>query len=97
MPCRLAALALLALVPVLRGQDLQTVAEKSDYKATSRHADVLAFCDELVKRSPVVRRTDMGKSVEGRPLPLLILADPPVATRIVVGRSLIASSSFASG
>ena len=27
----------------------QTVAEKTNYKATSRHADVLAFCDELVK------------------------------------------------
>src|SRR5947207_8066409 len=78
---------LLALVPVVRGQDLQTVAEKTDYKATSRHADVLAFCDELVKRSPVVRRVDMGKSVEGRPLPLLILADPPVSTPAEAAKS----------
>src|SRR5438874_1863252 len=33
----------------------QTVAEKSDYKATSRHADVMAFCEQLAKQSPVVR------------------------------------------
>ena len=42
MPRRLAALMLLALVPVVRGQDLQTVAEKTDYKATSRHSDSAA-------------------------------------------------------
>jgi len=58
----------------------QTVAEKSDYRATSRHADVLSFCDELVKKSASVRRIDMGKSGEGRVLPMLVLADPPIAT-----------------
>jgi YD repeat-containing protein len=87
VPRRLAVLVLLALVPFARGQELLTVAEKTDYKATSRHADVLAFCDELVKRSPVVRRIDMGKSVEGRPLPLLILADPPVSTPAEAAKS----------
>ncbi len=61
-------------------EPLQTVAEKSDYKATSRHADVLAFCKELAKRSPLVRLGKLGTSHEGRELPLLILADPPVAT-----------------
>jgi hypothetical protein len=58
----------------------ETVAEKTDYKATSRHADVLTFCDELAKKSPLVRRVDIGKSREGRVLPMLILADPAVAT-----------------
>ncbi len=58
----------------------QTVAEKTNYKATSRHADVLAFCDELMKKSPLVRRLDIGKSREGRVLPMLVLADPAVAT-----------------
>src|SRR6266511_6009342 len=33
-------------------QTPQTVAEKSDYKATSRYADVVAFCEALAKRSP---------------------------------------------
>src|SRR5206468_2009211 len=43
----------LAFVGQALAQDtpLQTVAESSDYKATSRHADVVAFCDALAKRS----------------------------------------------
>jgi dipeptidyl aminopeptidase/acylaminoacyl peptidase len=59
---------------------LQTVAEKSDYKATSRHADVVAFGEELAKLSSVVRVGQLGTSGEGRKLPLIIVADPPVAT-----------------
>jgi dipeptidyl aminopeptidase/acylaminoacyl peptidase len=59
---------------------LQTVAEKSDYQATSLHADVVAFCEELAKRSPLVRLGQLGVSGEGRKIPLVILADPPVAT-----------------
>jgi hypothetical protein len=67
---------LLSVAPAALGQ--QTVAEKTDYRATSRHADVIAFCDELAKKaSNVVRLADMGKSGEGRSLPLLVLADPP--------------------
>lgn len=62
------------------GQDLQTVAEKSDYKATSRHADVLEFCETLAAKSPLVRLTTMGMTGEGRKMPMLILADPPVST-----------------
>ncbi|MCC7296382.1 MAG: hypothetical protein IT188_11115, partial [Acidobacteria bacterium] len=34
---------------------LLTKAEATDFKATSRHADVRAFIDELQKRSPLVR------------------------------------------
>src|SRR5262249_29145967 len=58
----------------------QTVAEKTDYNATSRHADVVAFCEELGKKSAIVRQTSIGKSGEGRDLPMLILADPPIRT-----------------
>jgi dipeptidyl-peptidase-4 len=61
-------------------QTLQTIAEKSDYKATSRHCDVVEFCERLTKLSPLVRLGELGKSGEGRKLPLLILADPPVST-----------------
>src|SRR5262249_37292135 len=59
---------------------LDTVAEKSNFTATSRHADVLDFCAKLAKLSPRVVCTDMGTSHEGRKLPLLIVADPPVHT-----------------
>jgi dipeptidyl-peptidase-4 len=61
-------------------QEPRTVAERTDYRTTSRHADVLAFCDELAKKSPVVRLGELGTSGEGRKLPLLILADPPVSS-----------------
>jgi dipeptidyl aminopeptidase/acylaminoacyl peptidase len=60
--------------------ELLTVAEKSDYKATSRHADVMDFCEQLKKLSPLIRLGELGKSGEGRKLPLVILADPPVRT-----------------
>ncbi len=58
----------------------RTIAEQSDYKATSRHAEVVDFCERLKKLSPLVRLGELGKSGEGRTLPLLILADPPVST-----------------
>jgi dipeptidyl aminopeptidase/acylaminoacyl peptidase len=75
-------LALLCLpVPALSyAEPPRTVAEASDYKATSRHADVIDFCERLAKESPVVRLGTLGTSHEGRKLPLLIVADPPVAS-----------------
>jgi dipeptidyl-peptidase-4 len=81
VPCRF-YFALLAafLAPIAPAQEPRTVAERTDYRATSRHADVEAFCQELAKKSPIVRLGEMGTSSEGRKLPLIILADPPVST-----------------
>ena len=59
-------------------QPLRTVAERTDYKATSRFADVVSFCDELVKRSQAVRVETFGTTTEGRKLPLMVISDPPV-------------------
>jgi dipeptidyl-peptidase-4 len=69
-----------AAEPAAADKPLLTVAERSDYRATSRHADVIAFCEELARRSSVVKRGRLGVSGEGRELPLLILSDPPVTT-----------------
>ncbi len=66
---------------------LLTIAEKSNYQATSRHAEVMAFCEHLARISPVVRLTTFGTSVQGRKLPLLILADPPITTPAAAARS----------
>jgi dipeptidyl aminopeptidase/acylaminoacyl peptidase len=78
---RITALVLCLLpVPALAQEPLQTVAERTNYRETSRHADVTAFCERLAKESPAVRLTDFGTSTEGRKLHLLVLADPPVAT-----------------
>ncbi len=66
---------------------LLTVAEKSLWRATARHAEVVDFCERLAKSSPVVRLSELGTSFEGRKLPLLILADPPVASAAEAARS----------
>src|SRR5205823_2930895 len=49
-------------------------------KATSRHEEVVAFCEQLARESPLVRLGDLGTSQQGRKLPLMIVADPPVAS-----------------
>jgi dipeptidyl aminopeptidase/acylaminoacyl peptidase len=78
---RLLALILLSLpAPALAQDALRTVAERTDYRETSRHADVTRFCERLAGQSPLVRLTDFGTSTEGRKLHLLVLSDPPVAT-----------------
>jgi dipeptidyl-peptidase-4 len=61
-------------------QPLLTVAERSDYKATATHAEVVDYCERLAKLSPLVRLAELGVTHEGRKLPLVILADPPLAT-----------------
>jgi dipeptidyl-peptidase 4 len=58
----------------------QTVAEKSDFRATSRGADVVAFGETLAKTSKRIRLSEIGKSNEGRSIPLWILGDPAVST-----------------
>lgn len=80
-------LLLVALLVLGADKPLLTVAESSDYKATSRHADVVAFCAELARRAPCVRLGELGVSGEDRKLPLLVLADPPVATPAEAARS----------
>jgi dipeptidyl aminopeptidase/acylaminoacyl peptidase len=83
----LALLCAALLAPALAAAPPLTVAEASDFKATSRHEDVMAFCRQLAKESPVVTLDELGVSHEGRVLPLLILADPPVATPAEAARS----------
>src|SRR5205085_484849 len=74
------ALLMLSFTSGVHAQEPLTVAESSDYKATSTHAEVTAFCEALAAKSPVVRLSDMGTSTAGKKLPLLILADPPVSS-----------------
>jgi hypothetical protein len=59
---------------------LLTVGEKSDFKATARHSEVVAICEALAKSSNLIRLGELGKSGEGRSLPLLIVSNPPVST-----------------
>ncbi len=58
---------------------LKTRAELTNYEETSRYEDVLQFIGELQKRTPLLRVETFGKTEEGRELPLMIFADPPIA------------------
>ncbi|TVQ63759.1 MAG: hypothetical protein EA379_03325 [Phycisphaerales bacterium] len=62
------------------GGDLRTVAERSGWRATATHREVVELVDALARLSPLAQRDSMGQSYEGRDLPLLIIADPPVRT-----------------
>jgi len=80
-----ALLALACLGGVARADDvadegLLTVAEKSDYRATARHADVVALLDRLAAVSPLARRVSLGRTFEDRDIPALVIADLPVGS-----------------
>lgn len=54
--------------------ELLTRAEHSRWTETSRHAEVEMFCAALAHRSRRVRLLSMGRSGEGRDMPVLVLA-----------------------
>jgi len=62
------------------GGDLLTVAERSDWQATATYAEVIELLDSIQERSTVMRRAQLGRTAEGRSIPLVILANPPVAS-----------------
>jgi len=59
---------------------LLTIAESSNFTATSRYHEVLNFISELQKISPNLIVEDIGLTAEGRRIPMLILSNPPVHT-----------------
>ena len=79
-------LSMVAQVPD-QATALQTVAEKSEYRATARYDDVAAWCQAFAKANPLAHLTELGRSSEGRSIPLLIVADPPVKTAAEAMRS----------
>ncbi len=69
-----------AAQPGPEDSDLKTVAEKSDWQATATYDEVVQLLDRLARRSPIVRLDSMGTTVEGRSIPLVVLANPPLET-----------------
>jgi hypothetical protein len=53
----------------------RTRAEATDYQETSRHADVLAFLQELAGKTDLVRLGTMGTSGEGQDMAIAIVSD----------------------
>ena len=64
---------------------LKTVAERSEYRATARYDEVAAWCQAFAKTTPLAHLTELGRSSEGRSIPLLIVADPPVRSAAQAG------------
>jgi hypothetical protein len=57
-----------------------TRAERSRYLETSRHADVVAFLDTLARLDGRLYVTSLGRTTEGRDIPLVVASRPRVAT-----------------
>jgi hypothetical protein len=67
--------------PGLEG--ITTTPEKTDYKETSKYADVIAFLEAIDKASPRVHLTTFGTTNEKRSLPLAVVGAPDATAQAV--------------
>jgi len=79
------ALAALTCAPTVRrplgpADYPRTRAEQTQYRETSRYADVRKFLDSLRKLQAPLAFGSIGKTSEGRDIPYVIASRPPVAT-----------------
>ncbi len=58
----------------------RTRAERTDYKETSSHADVMAFIDSLAKLGAPISVSELAKSPMGKSVPILVASRPRVST-----------------
>ena len=58
----------------------RTRAERTDYRETSSYADVTTFLDSLVAAGAKVHRFPMGRTVQGRQIPVVVASRPLVRT-----------------
>ncbi|MEX1181615.1 MAG: M14 family metallopeptidase [Gemmatimonadota bacterium] len=66
--------AVLASPAVAQDASLSTAPERTDFRETTRYADVVAFVERAAAASPVVHVDTFGYTLEGRALPLAIVA-----------------------
>ncbi|HOP59148.1 MAG TPA: M14 family metallopeptidase [Bacteroidales bacterium] len=71
----LVSMMLLSLTATAQ-QPFLTVAESSDYTATSDYGDVMDFIAKLNKSSKYIRVENIAVSSEGRDVPLLVIGNP---------------------
>lgn len=64
----------------------QTRAERTGFKETSTHADVVAFVDSLQSRGAKVHVGMIGRTTQGRELPYVIASRPLVTTPLEAKR-----------
>ncbi len=61
-------------------ENLITVPEKSNYQKTSTYAEVMAFINAIQSKSDLVHLEFMGKSMEGKDIPVVVMANPKVSS-----------------
>jgi dipeptidyl-peptidase-4 len=61
-------------------RDLQAAAERTGGRATTTYPEVARLVQAIAAQSPLAHATSLGDSYEGRPMPMLVIADPPVTT-----------------
>jgi Zinc carboxypeptidase len=61
-------------------ENLLLTPEKSNFVKTSTYAEVVAFLDAIKAQSNEVHITSMGKSLEGKEIPVAVLARPKITT-----------------
>ena len=85
------ALALAALHATVSRAEAQalplTRPERTDYRETSRYADVTAFLEAVDRASPRIHLTTFGYTWEGRALPLAVVGTVPDASARAVRAS----------
>jgi hypothetical protein len=69
-------LMLLVHSTVFSQSELLTTAEKSNFESTSTYEEVIQFIETLEKSSDNLRVEKIARSIEGRDIPLMIIADP---------------------
>lgn len=60
--------------------ELVLTAEKSNFVKTSTYSDVVQFISDVTKDSEYAHVMSMGKSPEGKDIPVIVLANPRVTT-----------------
>jgi dipeptidyl-peptidase-4 len=61
---------------IMAQADRLTVAEKSDYTSTATSLEVNSFLSALTARSNLCRAETLAMTISGKPVPLLVIADP---------------------
>ena len=61
-------------------EELLLTPEKSNFVKTSTYAEVMLFVNAIKEKSSKAHVISMGKSSEGRDIPVVILADPQIKT-----------------
>jgi len=76
MPLAAILSALIAATPP--PGDLLTTPERTDWQATATYDEVIDLLQRIKTRSRVMHLARLGTTVEGRSIPLVVLANPPI-------------------